>query len=531
MMTKTLAAVVLMAAVLLVAGGCASDGIPPGAFDDLLTSITSGGDAPDTPPGALPDSGQFDYTVSEVWSGPESAYKVVGSISEDKHGAFWTVCNVYRSGFRSEIYRRDSSGKIDRVYAGGEETVGQPFALADGSIWFPVEHGGKRALRWDGSRIVTGASLPGRWSVAGAEYNGAPVVACNDSFQGDLTFADRPKLVDARTGAVVRELPAKSMPRAFCHYGGALYVTLNFGAEVLVRLTDDRVTPTRALSLASYGGSLYGGGGASWGARNVPDGNLYRIDAAGKETVVCDTGAKAIPSMCVADGALWFATIGPDRLYVLRAAGVRPQLVREFPLETEMRDFGATVCADSAGGVWWGRSDPSKAHVYRVMGKPAATPDPTPTPDPVADFPSNTRANNMQESVAKWAVTCTIGEINWEPSRWTWKYLTGIDRQKGWKPTARDGSKTLNGQVIFLLPDGAGGYWECALDYTLPGEGWHVYNMFESHGNLLDGPMKGWKAKAGDRIGFLVASGNWRACSPPVSRERSNVLWFVYPGR
>ncbi len=325
-------------------------GTAPLAIDRVV--VIPRGARPPSPPAPRPR--RFDLV--RVFTGPADAYKVVGLLGT-RHGLFVTTSNVYRSPHRSRVYL---DGRL--VYEGGQETIGQPFAWRD-LVFFPVEHG-SHVLVWRRGRMETAAASVGRWSVAGGVRSGRPVVASNDDYHGRF-FSDRPKLVDALSGAVVGQLDVLSMPRVLIRHDGELWASTNFGEEMLVSERGRRI-PSPALHVASFAGKIRGGGGMAWGPGGPADGRIFELRG-NRWRRVLDTGCASIQHLAVLDGRLWFAGIDPDKLFVMDADGV-PHEVASIPGETAAdgaRDFAGSV-ALHRGAVYWARSDRSQPHVYRL---------------------------------------------------------------------------------------------------------------------------------------------------------------------
>lgn len=338
-----------------------------GAQPPVLPDVTVTVDGVEIP-GTLEETtdAPANYRAVEVWVGNALAYKLVG-LQGTVHGLIVTTSNVYRGENRSEIWRDG-----ERIYRGGQETIGQPF-VHGADVFFPVEHG-SHVLRYDGRAIWNAAKCRGRWSVAGVSYAGMPLVAFNDRYSGGV-FQDCPVVIHAETGEDVMGVAARCMLRSFAEAAGKLWMTGNFGQNVLANSAGG-LWQSDALVIAELAGRIYGGGGMNWGpiAARQPDGKIYCVDPAGQESeyfrVIGDTGCASIQAVAKIRGELWFAGVDPDRLFVM-GADERLRLVVEIPGETaadKARDFGAGV-TEHNGEIYWGRSDGVRPHVYRIEAR------------------------------------------------------------------------------------------------------------------------------------------------------------------
>jgi hypothetical protein len=301
---------------------------------------------------------QIRYDVVKVFTAASDTYKLVGMLGT-KHGLFVTTSRVYKGSNNSRIYL---DGKL--IYHGKEETVGQPFEW-NGQVHFPVEHG-DNSIVWKNGALAFAARTRGRWSIAGTVYNGRPIMAYNNNFNG--AFNDTPNMHDAITGAKVFGFNAKDMPRKFVNYKGDLWASLNFGENVLMNRSGRKIA-SEAVHIEVYNGTLYGGGGVNWGPILQPDGRMFRFDGS-KFKEIMNTGSTSVQHMAVLNGRLWIAAPDPDRLFVMGSDGVIHK-VAEILGESSSdraRDFGASV-AYHDGFIYWGRSDKSRAHVYKLVPK------------------------------------------------------------------------------------------------------------------------------------------------------------------
>jgi hypothetical protein len=149
----------------------------------------------------------------------------------------------------------------------------------------------------------------------------------------------------------------------------------------------------------------------------------------------------------------------------------------------------------------------------------------TTTQPPVVDtsWPASVR-NNMREDIGPWKQTVTIGNVRWDGNRILFDYLDGAGRQRSWGP--KRGRKNVNSCLVVLI-EKDGKLHQCAVDWLWGGLDWQTKTPFIGHGNLINPPLRGWKAKRGERLGICVCAHNW-SYGPGNVRERSNVAWITY---
>jgi len=143
----------------------------------------------------------------------------------------------------------------------------------------------------------------------------------------------------------------------------------------------------------------------------------------------------------------------------------------------------------------------------------------------VGSFPASVPNNGAD--VSGWPQTCTIGNVRWQSPGITWDYTDEGDRDT-WPIISKD----LNGHLCALVQKPDGTWNQCFLD-SLRGKGRNGWNQqtlkpFQVHGDLIESPLNGWKAKKGERIGIYIVSSGW-AYPDTGTHKRSNVVWTEYP--
>jgi hypothetical protein len=266
-----------------------------------------GAEPPEPPP--MPPSGPVPEWEIEATGPRIDMPKAITLVCHDGD-VFDSSANVFHGSHKSWIRRNNGA----RIYQGGQETIA--LWKHNGTVYGTVEHG-SHILRWTGAAFVNAARTHGRWSVVGFE-NWVPY---NDNYSG--MFSDEPRFHDCDTGAHITTMPVKAMPRTIVRHRGKVYVSANFGREVLGIYDGSswEIHDSPAVTLASFNGKLYGGYGMKAGPSQYKqaDGRIGRWRGGSDWEVLYDTGCYMI--MCaivLPDCVVWVGT-DPDRIITMTA--------------------------------------------------------------------------------------------------------------------------------------------------------------------------------------------------------------------
>jgi hypothetical protein len=151
------------------------------------------------------------------------------------------------------------------------------------------------------------------------------------------------------------------------------------------------------------------------------------------------------------------------------------------------------------------------------------TPEDEPEEEP---FPES-EPNNLQYDMRQVKQTVTIANGRWTGTGVAWDHVEGEDRRKAWPGFGGD----LNGHLGLILEN----QYQCGIDhvriYGKNGYNNQAWAAFKHHGNLLEGPLEGWSASPGEKIGLFLFWGGWSYTLNKgiENAERSNVIWLEYP--
>ena len=299
--------------------------------------------------------------------------KFVSMVKAPDGSVLYSLANVYHGGHRSEVWLYHG-GDVERILKWDVETA---TLFRHGDLIFATPEHGKHVKLWQGGDTwVDVGRTAGGWSVLGTSHEGRPLAFFNRGpYSG--SFADSPAVYDAYSGDHVKTFSGcRAMPRDAVHVGGELYVSANFGDNVLIRYSDGRCWPSPMLSLGTMGGTLYGAGSVLWGPApsRIWDGRIYRWDFSRNTAVsIVDMESATYPNIePAADGLLIFGE-DPDQVVRLTPAEEASVIARRGTETNDTRDRSYGGCGKELedGSILWGRSE-SDGDYSELLLLPAA---------------------------------------------------------------------------------------------------------------------------------------------------------------